>query len=330
MVLVDMYYSSRHVLFEKGSTASASATNTFRAQVQTSGKVFLLYADYDPGYIYHFWETTSSLSSGKNFITIYDDRSSKTRTVDIYVNGSSLGGGSWTEVGTFDSSTFNFTNSFNMHMGRTSKSGGGFDYKGTGAHFCGFAYDEELSLADHQYMYNNETPLCWDDMVTNNSTLTNKFDAYFDNATYNSRTELQARTDHVNGWILDNNGSSEVIVIDGTSASGVDVSLDAGNYQIAYETGAVNEVALPSNSWKTKVTILQTAETFFDNGGAGSEAAAIAAATGQTGTFTVATATTYKFYFNDSVYGDNQGSMTCSITKFAPFDNTYLSVECEV
>ena len=205
---VDWDGSSRHVLFEKGSTASASATNTFRAQVQTSGKVFLFYSDYDPGYIYQFWETTSSLSSGKNFITIYDDKSSKTRTVDIYVNGSSLGGGSWTEVGTFDSSTFNFTNSFNMHMGRTSKTGGGFDYKGTGAHFCGFAYDEELTLADHQYMYNNETPLCWDDMVTNNSTLTNKFDAYFDNATYNSRTELQARTDHVNGWILDNNGAA--------------------------------------------------------------------------------------------------------------------------
>ncbi len=108
---------------------------------------------------------------------------------------------------------------------------------------------------------------------------------------------------------------SQTITIDGTSDTGVSLFLTAGNYTISYDDNAVNEVNTMPASWRTVVTIQQTAETFFgDGGGFTTEAAAIANMSGATDTFIVASDTTYKFYFNDSAYTDNSGQIICTIT----------------
>jgi len=90
----------------------------------------------------------------------------------------------------------------------------------------------------------------------------------------------------------------------------VDINLKPGNYQIAFDSGAVNF----NGGWVTQVTKRDTGVIYFDNGTFGSSAAAEAAASGQTATFNIAVQDDYNFYFQDSFYGDNSGSILCTIT----------------
>jgi len=182
--------------YKKGDLYPSNA-NGVSVYISDSNAVRVVYGRKIGGiYIWQFWTTTATMSNGKHYVTIYDDRSSKNRTVKVYVDGVDFGGGSWTNSGDPDFTGFDFSSSDDLWIGLDRLQSGTYLYRKCG-HFIGLAWGEELTLADHQYMYNDGEPLCWDTMIAKESDIADKFTAFFELGTYDGRTEIQALTDRV-------------------------------------------------------------------------------------------------------------------------------------
>ncbi len=142
------------------------------------------------------------LSDGWNHITYNWKRTSATDGGEVYINSqlSTDGGVLNTSNGSPNNFNWDMDNAFTLGLID-------LDFLLTynkGGNFLGIAIGQELTQADAIALYNNGNPPCWESVQSGNPSLFNKFDATFDLGTYDGRTELQALTDHTNGWVLSN------------------------------------------------------------------------------------------------------------------------------
>ena len=123
-----------------------------------------------------------ALSVGWNHVLYYCPRTSQTDGGVLYVNGQNHG--SYTNVqvgGSPQNINFNdTTRAFRLGLLDIPLA---TSYSKSSV-FVGISIGEPLTQADATALYNNGTPLCWDSVETDNPSLFNKFDATFDNGTY--------------------------------------------------------------------------------------------------------------------------------------------------
>ena len=154
---------------------------------------------------YQYIQTVDTAPTSVFHLAVYDSRASVSSLPDIYINGVPMSNvGTWQDDGTGgDRSTDSYSAPFPTAFGRQGNGAGGYIYSKCGW-FTGIALDQELTQADAEYLTNAGQIRCWQDVATDNPTLFAKFDMTVDNGTYNNRTELQALTDHTNGWVFTN------------------------------------------------------------------------------------------------------------------------------
>ena len=146
------------------------------------------------------WEASASslnLSDGWHNFVIYYDRTSRTSPPIAYVDGSLV-----TMTITRDDSdptNVDIINTLPYQIGGNRSNNA--QYYFDAIYFTGIAIGTPLTQSDAVALYNNGIPQCFDDIDT---AISSKFDAFFDNGTYDNRTETQALTGRVNGWELNN------------------------------------------------------------------------------------------------------------------------------
>ena len=146
---------------------------------------------------------TDPLPTGKHSLVINLHRTSLLNQLDLYIDGVLYTGGLNYDTRNFDSTGVDLTYTEDFTIGSSRSSN--VLYHGVAPVFTGYLLNQQFTLADAVYLNDLK---CWDSMVTENPTLTNKFTEYFDLGTYNGSTELQALTGHVNGWVLNNVNSA--------------------------------------------------------------------------------------------------------------------------
>jgi hypothetical protein len=137
--------------------------------------------------------------NGWNHAVIYCERNAPSDGSKIYLNGVNIIGAWKNPYNTL----YNYDNNEPLRVGAIIGSSGSLTYRKPSV-MLGIAIGQVLTQSDATYLYNNGTPLCWDDVETYNPTLYAKFDETFDLGTYNGSTETQALTGHKNGSVFDN------------------------------------------------------------------------------------------------------------------------------
>jgi hypothetical protein len=133
-------------------------------------------------------------------------RTTDTDVGELYVNGTRVSdAGVW--VAQDVSWTGNSISGKTFEISRLNINGG-LIYYSQKMSFSAYTIGNPLTQADVTYLYNSGVHDCWDDIATNNPTLYAKIEECFDLGTYNGSTELQARTGHKNGWVLDNTSAT--------------------------------------------------------------------------------------------------------------------------
>lgn len=154
-----------------------------------------------------FESTIAVGSNGWHSVLVDLHRTSRYNQINLYIDGALYTGGFTVTSDTSDMTGMNLSYTDPFRIGNIRVNSGN-NYS-RGSSFVGVALNESLTLADAVYLHNGGlNAKCWADMVTDNSTLTDKFTAYLDNATYNGSSEIVALTDHVNGWVLSNINSA--------------------------------------------------------------------------------------------------------------------------
>ncbi|NRA43305.1 MAG: hypothetical protein HRU21_13540, partial [Pseudomonadales bacterium] len=168
----------------------------------------------------YYYDTAIDGVEGWAHFLVVVSRSNDSDSGSLYVNGVLYTGSVTFDYQDSGWSSTNYTYTQPVYLGAQVRST--ITYAQAGA-FYGISIGQSFGQSDAEYLYNEGNPLCADYVETDNPTLYNKFDAWFDNATYNGSTELQALTDKVNGWVLDNvnnapfDGKSALIVSDGSA-----------------------------------------------------------------------------------------------------------------
>ena len=146
------------------------------------------------------------LPDGWSYVTYNWTRTTANDVGEFYVDGVRIAdAGTWIQT-SLDWTNVNVSNK-TFEIARLNINAGQLYYSQSQA-FSAYLVGSTLSQADVTYLYNGGTHLCWDDVQANNPTLYAKIEECFDLATYNGSTELQARTGHKNGWVLDNTSAT--------------------------------------------------------------------------------------------------------------------------
>ena len=147
------------------------------------------------------YDAPNTLSVGWHHITYYWERINLSTPPKIWVDGVENVSG-FLSSSTGDPTNSDITNTISFRIGGF-QGFSSFVYQRSGA-FTGVALGQPLTQADATYLYNAGNAVCWPRVASKNSTLYNKFDEMFDLGTFDGSSELQSRTGHVNGWVLDN------------------------------------------------------------------------------------------------------------------------------
>ncbi len=179
----------------------------FLIVARSSGKLEISYRTHTTVSRIQYNESAPVLSIGWNHVVIYDDRSSTERDIVYIVDGIDVSGGTWFDQNGLDSSIADMSNTYNLELGAAFSEAGSRS-PGKAAVFVGVAIGTEITLSDAIALYNGGSAPCWDLIPT---TQQNKFDAFFPNTIVSGSTELEALTDKVNGWVLDNINSAPFV-----------------------------------------------------------------------------------------------------------------------
>ena len=193
--------ANRTTLYNKGQYVN-SGDKSIRVDIPADNRPVIIYLERGASTAFQSYRADTPISDGFHHMAVYDARTSQSSEPSMYIDGVFIDA-TWENINNYDRTGVNFTMPQPYISGRVTVGGGSFTYNEASI-FTGVAIGQELTQADVTYLYNEGTPLCWQDVATDNPTLFAKFDMTVDNGTYNGRTELQALTDHTNGWVFSN------------------------------------------------------------------------------------------------------------------------------
>ena len=196
--------SSATTLYRKYESESTTSPNTSRAEIFIGGtSKDLIFQFITLGNQYNIKFQNINWTGEDKHILIYWDRlGNNLSNLHCYINGEEHTDKVFNSPLSGNPNSINWDMSLPVLWGKRNWAGYG-QWENV-AKFISISIGQAFTQSDAEYLYNNGNPLTADYVETDNPTLYNKFDAWFDNATYNGSTELQALTDKVNGWVLDN------------------------------------------------------------------------------------------------------------------------------
>ena len=148
-------------------------------------------------------------------VLVWFPRTSRYATPTLFLDGVEFIGGSWT-VDDADVSIINFNALPRLAQGRTIITSGTISNRGVPAMWG--ILNSEPTQADATALHNAGNPLCWDLME---DVQKDKFDGFYETLMYDVKTEEEARTDKVNGYIMGNKWGSPF------DLAGLDVECEA-------------------------------------------------------------------------------------------------------
>ena len=215
---------TRQYIYTKGQYVNDS-DRVVEVKKNDNDTVTISYTIKLSGTVRHqIYTTTATVPNGPCHLLVCDPKTSSTSIPIIYFNAVDSSAGAWANQNGLDRTTINWDDPRSFKLGRVTYSSGTHDYFSAGT-FVGVGFSQIPTQANATALYNGGTPLCWDLMEQSEKDLFDNGE-FFDNATWAGRTELQALTGHVNGWVLDNINDAPF------DLAGLDVECEPYPYEI--------------------------------------------------------------------------------------------------
>ena len=194
----DNKYQSLYIKSEE------SSVNRLTMSVDTSSRLEIT-AITNSGSVNQAFYFNDVLSDGWHDLAINYHRTSSSDLADLYIDGQLSTGGISFIFNAGDSSTANLSYGGVFRVGNVIVNSSPNYQKGSV--FIGVGIGQQITQAEVTELHNDSTQIapCYADLST---ALKNKYTEFWDLATYNGSTELQARTGHKNGWVLDNTSAT--------------------------------------------------------------------------------------------------------------------------